>query len=174
MSKVERNIVLIGFMGAGKTTVGKELSRILGLRFVDLDQAIEEEASQTIQTIFKTEGESGFRKRERSLFHKLSKQSDIIFSLGGGAFLQEEIQATCLNDSLVIFLDIDFSIWSERIPLLQKDRPLLQQKSLEEMKELYTSRKQSYSKAHLIIQTGRLTPPQTAEKIAKTIHHAKA
>ncbi|MCM2674985.1 shikimate kinase [Alkalicoccobacillus plakortidis] len=174
MQTNQKNIILIGFMGVGKTTVGKELARYLGMTFVDLDQAIESEAQQTIVDIFRDEGESGFRLREQKLFLELSEQRGTIISLGGGAFLQEEIQRSSLLTSLVIFLDIDFSIWSERLPLLIKDRPLLQKKSKKEIKELYELRRETYLHAHYTINTERLTPPQTAEKIAKTIQYADA
>ncbi|TSB45400.1 shikimate kinase [Alkalicoccobacillus porphyridii] len=169
MVSTNRNIVLIGFMGVGKTTIGHELATLLQRPFIDLDQAIEKEFGKTILEIFSKDGEEAFRKKERKLFGHIMNKENYIVSLGGGAFLQKDIQRQSLEKGEVIFLDISFSAWVERLPLLKKDRPLLQNKSHQEIKELYHSRREVYTNAHHTIHTDRLGPLQIAKEIKKAI-----
>lgn len=143
-----KSIVFIGFMGAGKTTVGKLAAKKLGWRFVDIDEEIENEYHMSVTEIFKQKGEKAFREREKSLIAEVCSQKKQVVSLGGGAFLQEEIREVCLSSSIVFFLDVSFEAWKNRLSLILDSRPVLQGKSLEEMKELFYKRQEIYQTYH--------------------------
>ncbi|MEH7607098.1 shikimate kinase, partial [Priestia megaterium] len=93
----EKSIVFIGFMGVGKTTIGEMVAKKLYRDFVDIDQEIEREFNMPTSQIFKEHGETFFRQKEKEVINRLSQQRLKIISLGGGAFLQEEIQEICLS-----------------------------------------------------------------------------
>lgn len=119
------NIFLVGPMGAGKTTVGRELARRLKRNFYDSDREIETQSGVDIATIFEFEGEQGFRDREAAMIDKLTQLDDIILATGGGAVLREENRVNLCGRGHVIFLDISLK---EQIRRTNKDkkRPLLQ------------------------------------------------
>lgn len=102
----ERNIVLIGFMGVGKTTIGQLVAKKLYRDFIDVDQEIEKRHHMSIPDIFEQMGENYFRKIERELIVDLCTNTRLkIISLGGGAYLQEEVRNVCLSHCIVFFLD---------------------------------------------------------------------
>ncbi|HLR65270.1 MAG TPA: shikimate kinase [Pseudogracilibacillus sp.] len=142
-------IVFIGFMGVGKTTIAREVAKRLGRGFVDIDHEIEKEYQLDIPSIFKQFGEAQFRETEKTLIEKWCKQSKRVISLGGGAFLNAETKQLCLAETLVINLHMPWDEWKERLPILKKNRPNLQGKSLEEIKELFDSRIPIYEQYHL-------------------------
>ena len=134
----EKSIVFIGFMGVGKTTIGKLVAEKLCRDFIDTDEEIEKEFAMPATKIFETFGERTFREKEESLIVGLSQQPLKVLSLGGGAFLNENIRKACLKNGFVIFLDLSFENWKERIGLLIDSRPILQNKSLEQIEDLLT------------------------------------
>ena len=121
------NIFLIGPMGVGKTTIGRQLSRKLGLPFYDSDQEIENRTGADIAWIFDVEGEKGFRQREKSVIDDLTRRSGIILSTGGGSVLASENRRNLAARGFVIFLDTSVEIQLKRTAK-DKKRPLLQQK----------------------------------------------
>ncbi|MBY6277817.1 shikimate kinase, partial [Symbiobacterium thermophilum] len=142
----ERNIVLIGFMGVGKTTIGQLVAKKLYRDFIDVDQEIEKRHHMSIPAIFEQMGENYFRKVERELIVDLCTNTRLkIISLGGGAYLQEEVRNACLSHGIVVFLDLSWENWKDRLPSIVHDRPLLKNKALEEIKQLFELRKQAYS-----------------------------
>ncbi|QJD84615.1 shikimate kinase [Cohnella herbarum] len=166
----EKNIVLIGFMGVGKTTIGLHLAKKLLRDFVDVDQEIEKQHQMPISQIFKTLGEQRFRQMEKDYIVQLCDSSRLkVVSLGGGAFMQDEIRSACLSSSIVIFLDLAWDSWKDRIHLLMDNRPVLQEKSLEEIQELYHSRLQAYSLNHSRVCTDGLKPEEIADRIIDTL-----
>ncbi|MGG1676354.1 shikimate kinase [Neobacillus sp. NRS-1170] len=165
----ENSIVFIGFMGAGKTTIGKLVAEKLNREFIDIDEEIEKEFNMPVTQIFKEFGEKAFRDREKSLITSLSQQKNLIISVGGGAFLQEEIKKVCLFSSIVIFLDISFESWKERISQIIDSRPVLQGKSIEEMQELFNNRQKVYADHHFKIQTDNKNPVDIANQIIEKI-----
>ncbi|MDQ6596170.1 shikimate kinase [Bacillus salipaludis] len=152
-------------MGAGKTTVGKILAEKLNREFIDIDEEIENEFNLPVSQIFKQYGESTFRSKEKSLITEKCNLGRQIISVGGGAFLQEEIRKICLSTCTVIFLDISWECWKGRISLIIDSRPVLQGKSLEEMEELFYKRQEVYVQHHVKIQTDYKGPEEAADEI---------
>jgi 3-dehydroquinate dehydratase type I len=169
-----KSIVFIGFMGAGKTTVGKLVAEKLNRTFIDTDDVIEQEFGMPASEIFKTFGEHAFRDREKGLIIDLCSQENLILSLGGGAFLQEEIRQACLTSCTVIFLDLTFENWQDRVSLILDTRPVLKGKTLEEMKDLFNRRQEIYAFHHIKMSVDHKTPVeisnQILKRIGKTLH----
>ena len=106
-----QSIVFIGFMGVGKTTIGQKVARKLYRDFIDIDQEIEKEFNMPTTEIFKKFGEKAFREKEKSAIESLSQQQLKIISVGGGAFLQEDIRNICLTNCIVFYLDLSWEYW---------------------------------------------------------------
>lgn len=133
------NVFLIGPMGAGKTTIGKQLARIIGMDFYDIDSAIEESCGASIDWIFDIEGEAGFRDREAKMIEELTQKRGIILATGGGSVLSEENRTYLASRGCVIYLKATIEQQLERT-VKDTRRPLLQtgnkQAVLEEMREV--------------------------------------
>jgi shikimate kinase len=169
----DQNIIFIGFMGVGKTTVGQLVAQKLNRKFIDTDEEIEKEYGIATSEIFKKFGEKVFREKEKSLIISLCKQKNLVVSLGGGAFLQEEIRNACLSSCIVIFLNLSFEKWSERINLIIESRPVLNGKSIEEMKELFYKRQEIYSNHHIKIDTDNKEVEDIADQIIKLLENRR-
>lgn len=169
LSVREKSIVCTGFMGAGKTTVGKLLARRLYRDFVDIDEEIEKAFGLPIPVIFKTHGEKAFRQKEQELIKSYSSQPLLVISVGGGAFLQEENRDHCLSNCTVLFFDISWDSWKERIHVLTETRPLLKGKSLEEMEQLFRERQSIYSANHSKFQVDRYEAIEAADYLAESL-----
>ncbi|PLR85404.1 shikimate kinase [Bacillus canaveralius] len=165
----ERSIVFIGFMGVGKTTIGKLVAKKLYRDFIDIDDEIEKEFNMPVSQIFEKIGEKAFREREKSLIIDLSKQKLHIISVGGGAFLQEEIREECLASCIVFFLDLSWESWKERISLIIDSRPVLQGRSIDEIKELFYKRQEIYSTHHSKVQTDNHDIEEIADYIVDSL-----
>jgi shikimate kinase len=166
----EKNIVLIGFMGVGKTTVGQLVAKKLYRDFIDIDQEIEKKYNMPISQIFKEMGEQSFRKIEREFVTTIcEKQRCKIVSLGGGAFQQEEIRKVCLNNCIVLFLDLTWEAWKERLDLIVDSRPVLHDRTLDEVQELFEKRQLAYSKHNSKIQTDNQNPEEVADYIVSAL-----
>ena len=160
-----KNIVLTGFMGTGKTEVGKELSRLLGMRVVDIDHEIEESQGSTISDIFADRGEDYFRTVETEVIRRISAQHGIIISTGGGAVLKEE-NVKALQDSGVIFCMTASTDTILRRTEGNDERPLLRcADKRTTITSLLEQRRPYYEKAGLLIHTDGKTPLQVAEEI---------
>ena len=121
----KRNIFLIGPMGAGKSTIGRQLAQQLNMEFVDSDQEIEQRAGADISWIFDVEGESGFRKREERIMNELTQRQGIVLSTGGGAILSKDTRNYLSARGIVIYLQTTVDKQYERTQR-DKKRPLLQ------------------------------------------------
>ncbi|GGO08223.1 shikimate kinase [Saccharibacillus kuerlensis] len=166
----EKNIILIGFMGAGKTTIGQLLANKLDRPFLDADQEIEQKYGMPVTEIFKCMGEPAFRQIEKDYLTKLCHNSrSKVVSLGGGSFMQDEIRQACLSSGIVYHLDLQWEEWLKRFEALIGTRPLLQSKSLEEIEELFNSRKIVYADNHYTIAVDAQNPEQIAEAMAQQI-----
>ena len=133
------NIVLIGFMGSGKTSVGKILARQLHKKFVDVDSVIEKEQNSSINDIFKNKGEEYFRSLEQKCINELAQSSGQIIATGGGLPIYSSIP----EKSLIIYIDADFDVILKRLPVKEHaKRPLLQDES--RARALYEERINTY------------------------------
>ena len=133
------NIVLIGFMGSGKTSVGKTLSRKLYKDFVDVDSVIEKEQGCSITEIFETKGEAYFRSLEQKCINELTQKKGQIIATGGGVPIHSSIS----DKSLIVYIDADFDVIVERLPKRERaKRPLFDDE--ERARALYEERKDIY------------------------------
>lgn len=155
MSKHD-NIFLVGLMGAGKTTVGRLLSRRYGKAFYDSDHEIESRCGVKIPVIFEIEGEAGFRKREEQVIAELSALSDVVLATGGGAVLSAASRESLKTRGVVIYLRGSPEHLYERTRH-DRNRPLLQtQNPQKRLRELYQQRDPLYREiADIVMDTGR-------------------
>ena len=127
-------IFLVGYMGAGKTTLGKAFARTMGLTFVDLDWYIEERFHKSIRQLFAERGEEGFRELEKRMLHEAGDFEDVVISVGGGT--------PCFFDNMeymneageTVFLDVNLQVLFRRLKVAKQQRPLLDGKTDEELK----------------------------------------
>lgn len=152
-----RNIYLIGLMGAGKTTVGKQLARRLHRPFYDSDHEIVERTGVPIPTIFEIEGEPGFRRRESQTIAELSVMPEIVMATGGGVVLDPENRQCLRETGWVVYLNVPPFYLYQRTRN-DRNRPLLQVNDpLARLEELHAARDPLYREtAHLVIDGGRL------------------
>ncbi len=161
----KRNIVLVGFMGTGKTTVGRLLAEQTGMPLVDMDALIEERAGKTINEIFAAEGEPYFRQLEREMVQELANREGQIVSTGGGIVLNPDNIADFEKTGLVICLLANAETVLERIRH-DASRPLLAGDKATKITELLKTRKPLYEAiAHKIDTNGRPSPEPTATEI---------
>lgn len=158
------NIVLCGFMGSGKTVVGKELAKILGVKFVDTDELIEEEQGVAIKAIFAAHGEDYFRDLEYEMCKKVAEMNGVVVSTGGGAMTFKRNVDAIKEGSKVVFLDASFDVICDRIGD-STSRPLFQDK--EKAKKLYDERKDKYLSAADYVINGDMGARKTAMQIAE-------
>ncbi|MDQ7089552.1 MAG: shikimate kinase AroK [Methylococcales bacterium] len=139
--KRTENIYLIGLMGAGKTTIGRQLATTLQLPFYDSDKAIEENTGVDIPTIFEYEGEEGFRNREQAMISQLTEIDGIVLATGGGTILHEKNRQLLMTNGFVVYLECSIENILNRTrrdtqrPLLQTDSPKEQIETLFEQRE---------------------------------------
>lgn len=165
------NIILIGMMGAGKSTVGKYLKNLLkDFSFVDIDSKIEEEEGISIPEIFERYTEIGFRRIESLTIEEMAKIPNSIISTGGGAFEDENNRRVLLNSGKVFYLYADYQTLYDRIKT-EGNRPLLEcENPLEVFKNLLDKRDENYRKADYIIDTSSLTAELAAKEILRRVN----
>lgn len=160
-----KNIVLTGFMGTGKSEVGKELSRVLGWQVIDIDTEIEKSQNMKITEIFKQFGEPRFRDLETEMIKNLSKNKNVIISTGGGAVLRQENMDALRESGVIICLTASPETILKRTSN-NNDRPLLQAENpLKKIRELLEFRMPYYQKADIMIDTENKKPFEVAEEI---------
>ncbi|MCW9013818.1 MAG: shikimate kinase AroK [Gammaproteobacteria bacterium] len=155
MGNHTKNIFLIGPMGAGKTTMGRQLAKRLNLEFLDSDHAIEQHTGADIPLIFEKEGETGFRKREESIIDELTRKNGLVLATGGGAVISAENRKHLKERGTVIYLHSDIKHLIDRTRH-DKNRPLLQTADpAAKLRELMKIREPLYREtADIIINTG--------------------
>jgi shikimate kinase len=162
-----QRVVLVGPPGAGKSTVGAALAVRLGLQFADTDALIESVAGMSVSDIFVTEGEIGFRSRERATV-VTSLESPGVVSLGGGAILDAETRAD-LSDERVVFLDVDLAHAASRVGL-NRDRPLLLGDVRKQLRALMAERRELYVEvADIVIDTNDREPEVIVDEIVTAL-----
>ncbi len=138
-----KNIFLCGFMGCGKSSVGKALSSVLDAPFADLDELIVKHAEMSIPQIFEKYGQAHFRTLETNEIEKISAQNGNIIATGGGAMVNADNARIAKRNGVVVFLDVDFETCYERIAG-DTNRPIVQSNTKEQLLELYNTRKAHY------------------------------
>jgi shikimate kinase len=143
---MKENIALIGFMGSGKTTVGRVLSKQLEMKFVDLDKLVAAREKKTIPEIFEEKGEEYFRRLEREIVAEESRDNNTVISTGGGIIIDNENIKNLKKSSFVVYLDCEIDCIYERIKH-SKTRPLIlnAENVYEKINELYERRKMLYT-----------------------------
>jgi shikimate kinase len=171
---MKQHIILIGFMGAGKTTVGKLLADSLGMPFIDSDEWIAQQEQMPIATIFETKGEAYFRASERAFCKQLSNEEPAVISVGGGL--------PCFGDNimvlnglgLVIYINTSLQTLTQRLKNDRENRPLLRDLKDEELfryaEDLIAQRKVFYKMAQLIVPNESNKPNDVVEKIKKELN----
>jgi shikimate kinase len=169
-----RRIVLTGFMGSGKTTVGPLLAQRLGWSFVDADDAIAAEAGCTIPELFRRHGESAFRERERAAIARLAGGDNLILALGGGAIEDAATRSLLLSapDTLLVHLEIELATTLARCRDTEHLRPVLADQA--NLANRYERRLPLYRMAHVSIAVDVLTPEQVVEAIVRAGGMAQA
>jgi shikimate kinase len=166
---VVRAVCLVGFMGAGKSSVGEALGRQLGWPFVDLDERIQSREKRTIEEIFRQSGETEFRRAEHDAFRELLSglgSSPVVIALGGGAFVQSRNAALLGTTGIPsVFLDAPVEELFRRCQEQQLDRPL--RRNQEQFRQLHEARRQSYMAATLRIETSGKDVDTVAREVAR-------
>jgi len=162
---VKKNLVLLGMMAVGKSTLGKIIAKKLNLKFIDTDLNIEKKCSMKIFEIFENKGEDFFRsEEEREVIESLKKNKSVI-ALGGGAFMNKNIRNLILKNSLSFWLDLNLKAINKRVKWNNK-RPLLNQENAGEViKKLYSKRKNIYKLAKYKINCNMLGKEEIVKKI---------
>ena len=162
---MKKNLVLLGMMGVGKTTIGEIVAKKQDMEFIDTDRNIEKKCFMSIAEIFKKKGEKVFRIEEQKEVLKSIKKSNCVIALGGGAFINEAIRDAVLKNTISMWLDIDLKTLNKRIKWSKK-RPLLNnENNQKKIDELYSERKKIYKLANHKIDCERLDKEDVAKKI---------
>ena len=164
LASLER-IVLTGFMGSGKTTVGPLVAARLGWRFIDVDDILESEAGSTIAEIFSGHGEPAFRDREHAVIRRLAGESGLVLALGGGAFERAETRDLLLSapGTLVIHLEVRLETTLTRCRGTEATRPVLADHA--NLAARYERRLPLYRTAHVSLDVDELSPSEVAAAI---------
>lgn len=161
------NIILVGFMGTGKSSVGRRLAGMLERPFVDMDEVIEKRAGKSISRIFSEEGESAFRAMERNLVRELAKRHGVVIAAGGGVILNPDNMADFARSGLVVCLSASREELIRRLKS-STDRPLLAEGKLEKkVSELLGGRQKLYDSIPCRIDTSGLSVDEVAGKIVE-------
>jgi shikimate kinase len=163
-----RSVALVGFMGVGKTSVGRELARLLDRPFADTDTMVQQRAGATIPELF-ARGEATFRALEREALLEALERPELVLALGGGAFSQPGCPELLLPRALVVHL---YTPWRDvlgLLPELAADRPLIRDRPVHEIQQLFLSRAATYRRAHLRICLPRRSPEWAAAEIVEVL-----
>ena len=162
---MRKNLVLLGMMGVGKSTLGKIVAKKLNLEFIDTDAKIEEKCLMEISTIFKQKGEKFFRLEEEKEVLKSLKKNNCVIALGGGAFVNKTVRNNILKNAVSVWLDSDLKILSKRTKW-NKKRPLLDKENNEiTINKLYEERKNIYKMANYRINCSSLNKKNIVDEI---------
>ncbi|MBI2486602.1 MAG: shikimate kinase [Deltaproteobacteria bacterium] len=168
-NRFPKNIFLIGFMGAGKTSVARMLAKKLQLSFCDLDETIEKELGMKIPEIFSTYGEDFFRDAESKVLRSVAQRERQVIATGGGVVLREENWEVMEKKGVTIYLKAPAVVLYNRVkdntsrPLLQVENPF------DKVKELLSKRMSLYEKADLIVDTEHISPQEVVREIRKKL-----
>lgn len=162
-----RNIVLTGFMGAGKTSVGRALAKLLSRAFVDMDEQISTREGQSIAEIFSERGENYFRELERALVQELAARENLIIATGGGALVNPDNRATFANAHVICLDASAVEIWSRLKGA--NNRPLLQENKQTRIQDLLDARRDAYNAIRIHVNTNQRSPQEIAQEIVNRL-----
>ena len=162
--KSKENLIFLGMMGSGKSSIGSLVAKKLQLNFIDIDNEIETELGLSIKKIFESKGENYFRKFEEKITLKKLKLNPVVISLGGGAFTNRNIRKEVIKNHLSFWLNWNNEILVNRIKNSKK-RPLVSNASENEIIDLIKKRSNIYAKALYKIECDGLTKKEIVEKI---------
>ena len=163
---IKKNLVLLGMMGVGKTRIGKYVAEKLQIKFFDIDKLVEKKNGMKIAEIFKTKGENFFRKEEEQITLKYLNKSNSLVSLGGGAFINENIRKKILSECVSVWLNVNLKTLYKRL-VHSKKRPLINKNNQNNIEKIFMERKKIYSLADHEINCDNLTINQISNKIIK-------
>ena len=165
--KSKENLVFVGMMGSGKSSIGLLAAKKLKLNFIDIDKEIEKELDQSISKIFETKGEKFFRKFEEKVTLKKLKLSSTVISLGGGAFTNKNVRHEVLKNHISFWLNWENETLLKRIKNSKK-RPLAVNSTENELIDLIKKRSSTYSKALYEIKCDNLSKNEIVKNVLKT------
>ncbi len=167
--KIDKTVVLVGLMGAGKSAIGRRLAPRLGLLFVDADAEVEKAAGSSIEDIFERHGEVAFRDGERRVIARLLDAPPHVLAAGGGAFIDESTRALIAERAISVWLRADLDTLTDRVsrrshrPLLNRGDP---REILEELKE---QRDPVYATADIVVESTSLQPAHTVDSVVAAV-----
>ena len=170
--KSKENIVFLGMMGSGKSTIGKIVSQKLNLEYFDTDGEIEKKLDMKISKIFSEKGENYFRKFEEELTLELLKKKSVVIALGGGTFLNNKVRREILDNHLSIWLKWDDEVLLNRIKNSHK-RPIALNSSNRDLSKLIKKRSNIYSKALYYVNCNELGKNEIANQVIKIYENNK-
>jgi shikimate kinase len=164
-----RPLVLVGMMGAGKTTVGRRLATRLGRHFVDSDEEVEKAAGMSIVDIFASRGEADFRAGEARVIARLLKDTDLVLGTGGGAFINPETRALVKAAAISVWIKADFELLFQRVQR-RANRPLLKTANPREtLMKLIEARYPIYAEADVTVVSSDVPQDQVASEVIDAI-----
>jgi shikimate kinase len=166
VGETPRRVVLVGFMGVGKTEVGRRLAERLGYRFEDMDQRIEERTGCTIAALFAQQGEEAFREEETREAEILARLEGRVVATGGGAFVRPATRERLRGGAFTVWLQCDLETLLARIPA-DGTRPLAGNRDI--MRSLMAEREPSYRQADAAVSTAGVTPDEVVDRIVALI-----
>ena len=164
--KIKKNLVLLGMMGVGKTGIGRYVARRLKINFFDIDKLIEKKNEMKITKIFKTKGETYFRKEEEFVTIKYLNKKESIISLGGGGFINDKIRKKVLSECISVWLNVNLETIYTRLKNSKK-RPLIYKNNQNNISKIFMERKKIYSLADHKIDCDNLNLNQMSNRIIK-------
>jgi shikimate kinase len=168
---MKTSIALVGYMGTGKSTVGKVLAKALTMRFVELDRRIERKAGKPISAIFRDSGEPAFRKLETEAVEKVSREKKVVVACGGGVVLNPVNVEMLRRESVIVLLTAPVEAILERTAVPQNKRPLLESDDREmTVRQMLAIRKSAYENAaDITVDTGGLSIDEVSALIIKNL-----
>jgi shikimate kinase len=173
--KLPPNIILVGFMGSGKTSTGKEIANLLNFSFLDTDNIIEEKNKKKVSDIFTEKGENYFRFQEKEVIDFLKNKKHSVISTGGGIWISEENRKILLKMGWCVWLKISAEKAFERIKSNLLQRPLISHtlNPMKKIEEMLSERIPLYSLAHISFETDKKSPREVALEIVKVLKEDK-
>lgn len=166
-------IFLVGYMGAGKTTIGKVLSKLIGLTFIDLDYYIEGRFRKTVAQLFAERGEEGFRSIERNMLHEVAEFEDVLVSTGGGTPCFFDNMEFMNQQGTTIYLQVSVDELASRLEVCKHTRPVLKNRTGEELKafvaENLSGRLPFYQKASIVFDANELMTEADAYALSEQL-----